>query len=377
MANNKSIQILRGERSKIAGKTDSLLDGQLLYNKTDNYLTAGNGDNAKISDKPVACREVHGYFGDNAAITGDGKPSYDYEVNVKTETSTNSQGTQTTNTLVISSAENIELKPGTNGTLTAKTPAYGTEETPTRDTQVATTNWVHYAQGNTALNAASATKLKTARTIKAWLGGSGSPSYAVKDFDGDSDVSINVEGVLPIANGGTGQNSLASVTVGSASNVSCVDTSNDIINQTVYRIPLYQFQTNYGGLSRNNSFVLDKGTLKTPGAIEASGSIQATSFNATSDRRKKENIKKAHFDATDFVNHLRVVNFNYIGNEEKNIGLIAQEVDELDCGVALTATGSDGFEVLKETKLIYVLIKALQEANERIDELEKQIKKEG
>ena len=31
---------------------------------------------------------------------------------------------------------------------------------------------------------------------------------------------------------------------------------------------------------------------------------------------------------------------------------------------------------LKETKLIYVLIKALQEANERIDELEKQIKKE-
>lgn len=364
MANNKSIQILRGTRDKIAGNNGSLLDGQLLYNKTDNYLTVGNGNTAKISDTPVACREVHGYFSDDSAISANNPSAYNYEIKP-----------QEKNKLRIYSTGNIELAP--EGTLTGKTPDYGTAETPTSDTQLATTEWVHGAIGETALNAASATQLKTARTIKAWLGGSGSSSYTMEDFDGSSNVSIAVEGVLPVANGGTGQNDLASVTVGSASNVSCVDTSDDIINQTVYRIPLYQFRTNYGGLSRNNSFVLDKGTLKTPGAIEASGSIQATSFNATSDRRKKENINEANFDATDYVNHLRVVNFNYIGNDEKTIGLIAQEVDELDCGVPLTATGSDGFEVLKETKLIYVLIKALQEANKRIDELEKQIKKEG
>ena len=364
MANNKSIQILRGERAKIASKTDSLLDGQLLYNKTDNYLTVGNGDNAKISDNPVACREVHGYFSDNSGISTNNPSAYNYQIKPE-------EGN-----LLISSTGNIELAP--TGTLTGKTPAYGTAETPTRDTQLATTEWVHYAEGNTKLNADSATKLKTARKITAGLNTAiGTP------FNGESDVTIAVSGVLGQVNGGTGKTSTSQIMSGGSFAIQSLSVANDNVGS----IPLLKAASDVDGaksiyqLTQNSNFKLTKNEsgeieLKVP-AVVATDSIQATSFNATSDRRKKENIKQAYFDATDFVNHLRVVNFNYIGNEEKNIGLIAQEVDELDCGVALTATGSDGFEVLKETKLIYVLIKALQEANERIDELEKQIKKEG
>lgn len=40
--NNKSIQLLRGTRDKIRSHAhEALLDGQPLYNTTDNYLTVG------------------------------------------------------------------------------------------------------------------------------------------------------------------------------------------------------------------------------------------------------------------------------------------------------------------------------------------------
>lgn len=69
MANNKSIQILRGTNAAIAASTDTLSPGQLLYNETKNYLTCGNiaGTTKINSGKPIACKELVSY-GDNAAI---------------------------------------------------------------------------------------------------------------------------------------------------------------------------------------------------------------------------------------------------------------------------------------------------------------------
>ena len=44
MAGNDSIQILRGTASNIAASNETLLDGQLLYDKTNNKLFIGNGE---------------------------------------------------------------------------------------------------------------------------------------------------------------------------------------------------------------------------------------------------------------------------------------------------------------------------------------------
>lgn len=67
--------------------------------------------------------------------------------------------------------------------------------------------------GNTSGKAASATKLATGRTLKVNLG-STSASTA---FDGTANISnIGVSGTLAVGNGGTGQTSLANVSVGSA-----------------------------------------------------------------------------------------------------------------------------------------------------------------
>lgn len=43
MANNKSIQILRGTNAAIVNSNETLLPGQLLYNTTKRYLTVGGG----------------------------------------------------------------------------------------------------------------------------------------------------------------------------------------------------------------------------------------------------------------------------------------------------------------------------------------------
>lgn len=82
-------------------------------------------------------------------------------------------------------------------------------------------------------NATSATKLATARKLAVSLSNTSTDSK----FDGSADqTSIKVSGTLPIANGGTGQTSLANVSVGSATKASKINTSAKIgdTNKPVY-----------------------------------------------------------------------------------------------------------------------------------------------
>lgn len=65
--------------------------------------------------------------------------------------------------------------------------------------------------GNLKGNADTATKLITARTIHTNLASTISAS-----FDGSANITPGVTGILPIANGGTGQNDLSKVSVGTA-----------------------------------------------------------------------------------------------------------------------------------------------------------------
>lgn len=67
--NRKAIQILRGSNSSIVNRKDEeLLDGQLLYNKTKNYITVGN-NKSKFDAQPIRVRELGGYSTDDSTIT--------------------------------------------------------------------------------------------------------------------------------------------------------------------------------------------------------------------------------------------------------------------------------------------------------------------
>lgn len=81
MAGNNAIQILRGSRDTIINnKGVKLKAGQLLYNKTDNYLTVGATDDDLLTKLPIRCREIFGYKGDTESIGEADIPSQSYSI---------------------------------------------------------------------------------------------------------------------------------------------------------------------------------------------------------------------------------------------------------------------------------------------------------
>lgn len=114
--------------------------------------------------------------------------------------------------------------------------------------------------------------------------------------------------------------------------------------------------------------------------IEATGKCQAQYFNATSDARAKINITPTQFSALKVVNSIPTYTFNYIDKPNDIVlGLIAQEaanysLDGFNMVDNLTASGADGdFMQMKESKLVYVLWKAVQELTDEVNSLKAQI----
>ena len=132
----------------------------------------------------------------------------------------------------------------------------------------------------------------------------------------------------------------------------------------------------YVGLDKDNVF--DPANQK-EGTIKAEYKCEALYFNATSDNRAKSNITPAEFSALSVVKNLPVYTFQYLNSEESVIGLIAQEAAEFNLDGFnmvdnLTATGEkDDFMQMKESKLVYVLWKAVQELSAEVEELKTQI----
>jgi hypothetical protein len=95
--------------------------------------------------------------------------------------------------------------------------------------------------------------------------------------------------------------------------------------------------------------------------------VTATTLTETSALRFKENIQE-DIDSS-IIDKLRPVSYDWKENKTKDYGFIAEEVDELD--TTLT-TKEDGGQLLgiKYTKLIPLLVKKIQEQEERIKQLE-------
>lgn len=74
-----------------------------------------------------------------------------------------------------------------------------------------------------AVSADTAAQLTTARTIQTNLA-----STEAVAFNGTADIAVGVTGVLPVANGGTGATSLSSITVGKAASASTLTTARTV-----------------------------------------------------------------------------------------------------------------------------------------------------
>lgn len=145
-------------------------------------------------------------------------------------------------------------------------------------------------------------------------------------------------------------------------------------NPDNYKNDTFSIKDNDG----NNTFSVnyESGNINTPGGTIDAKSVHASTFYAGSDRRIKENIKDTEIAGLDIINNISVKEYNLIADEEKKntIGCIAQELREvLPDNLQSIVKGVEEKETLAidNDKLIYILIKAVQELSKEIEELKR------
>jgi hypothetical protein len=117
--------------------------------------------------------------------------------------------------------------------------------------------------------------------------------------------------------------------------------------------------------------------------IERDGDLRNknNSYGQISDSRLKENIIDATPKLED-VMKVKVKNFNFIGEDLKQIGVVAQELEEVFPGLVKEekqpdVNGEEGgiYKSVKYSVLVPILVKAMQEQQEIIEDLKTRITK--
>ena len=115
------------------------------------------------------------------------------------------------------------------------------------------------------------------------------------------------------------------------------------------------------------------------GMIKVSQQCEAQWFNATSDARAKENLQPATYSALELIDKLPIYTYNYKNNTETVTGILAQDLliaqpKELELVSNINASGENNdYMSIKNDKLMFVLMKAIQEQQEQIKELKSEI----
>ena len=99
----------------------------------------------------------------------------------------------------------------------------------------------------------------------------------------------------------------------------------------------------------------------------STGTLTSVILNATSDERLKKNITKIN-NATDLINLLEGVEFEWLDNGIKSAGLIAQWVEKVL--PHLVTTEDQGRKTLNYSGLIAYLVESVKELSDRVEKLE-------
>ena len=145
------------------------------------------------------------------------------------------------------------------------------------------------------------------------------------------------------------------------STVYLTNTQLSINNDDFYNIPPRADLDVSGSIVAGNLFVNSVGTF--------GESVISPVFLTPSDSNLKENIIGIE-DALSTIQKLRGVNFNWIAGGKKDIGCIAQELQEV---IPLMVTQGDSYLVVAYEKLIPFLLESIKELSKRVDILERRI----
>ncbi len=133
-----------------------------------------------------------------------------------------------------------------------------------------------------------------------------------------------------------------------------------------------------GGFSVSDCFQIsgDLGVTITGIPLVSDDTITAYSFNASSDRRLKENIIDTEIDYGAILDNLHIVDFNFKSDKDKkvNVGLIAQELQEVlpdkYKAAIVVENPTTGYLSINESKLVYIALLALKDQKKQIANLE-------
>lgn len=142
-------------------------------------------------------------------------------------------------------------------------------------------------------------------------------------------------------------------------------------------------ETRIGLSSGNATAIFPKYSSSAESIIKTKLTVEkecdALFFNATSDIRAKENIVPSTYAALELIKNLQIYNFNYKDNKDTVTGILAQDLlekqpRELNLVSNVNATGENNdYMSIKNDKLIFVLMKAIQEQQDIIESLKEEI----
>ena len=104
----------------------------------------------------------------------------------------------------------------------------------------------------------------------------------------------------------------------------------------------------------------------TSSGVTVTGDVNATNFNSTSDATLKTNVETLT-GSLDVVRSLRGVSFDWIADGSSEVGVIAQEIEDVLPDVV--NTNEDGIKSVKYGNIVAVLIEAIKEQQAQIDQL--------
>mgnify|MGYP003114295098 FL=1 len=182
--------------------------------------------------------------------------------------------------------------------------------------------------------------------------------------DNGNDATMHI-----IAYGDTTANASARLTV-----------SDDSISHYYTNTRRQHFQSDGVWFDNGGLFVGSNSIITTNGLIKATNDVVAF---ATSDRRLKENIKPIKNPLIK-LSKINGVEFDWKptteeekrfvhANEGHDIGVIAQEIEKVIPEIVETREKS-GYKAVKYEKIVPLLIEAIKELKQEVDELKKQIK---
>jgi hypothetical protein len=133
-------------------------------------------------------------------------------------------------------------------------------------------------------------------------------------------------------------------------------TNDDSVNATYY--PLLSV-ANTGSINKANTSS-SKLTYN-----PSTGTLTSTIVTSSSDATLKYDIN-TYENALDIIKSLRGVSFKWKDNNQKNVGLVAQEVEEILPEVVIS---SSGLKSINYSSIVGVLVEAIKEQQTQIEEL--------